>query len=274
MSEEPLNVKVLDSMKKTGAFMKLYSFFLLKIDEEAQNQDIPVMKPYRKFKNTKADQIAADLVMQFLNSKKYTNTIESIKLESKNSEIFESSSSSLHEKELSIAKSSHPIQSLVKEWMKNVTDPFYENRDRLAAEIQRRYSRLDDNDEVVKSPLPNYSVPPPLKPVKGESPKEEKPKSKKSSKKSPESVKLPPPLVPSNQKKKASKPKPKEPSIDETYSVTGTTTESVEPWNPMMGIGKNSRQGGNLQLPKPQVSLFTYKQKKAQSNSYDYSESD
>ncbi|EAY22019.1 hypothetical protein TVAG_456540 [Trichomonas vaginalis G3] len=268
MSDEQLNNRVLETMKKNGTFMKLYSFFLAKIDEEAQKQDIDVMKPYRQFKKTKPNQIAADFVIEFLTNKKYNNTLDAIAIESKKSEIFEVSNYTPHDKELQIPKSSHPIQALEKEWMKNVTDPFYENRDRLSAQIQKLYSHLDEGTEATKSPLPKYSIPPPLKPVYGESPKEEKSKNTKAKKESPkQSAKLPPPLVPSKPKKKTSKAKPKPPSDDETYSVTGTTTESIEPWNPLMGVPKRAPPKGNLNLPKPKGGVFQYQGSKNSVNS-------
>ena len=241
MEGDDINPVVLDHMKKNGAFLKLYSLFLAKISQEGQNSDILVLQPYKKVRREDPYKIAAELVIKYLNFHKFTNTVTSVKAEFKNSDIYSNPDPSL-EDQLKLPKGASPIKAMLKIWMKDISTPFYNNRDRLSDTIRERYQRLSITDDSSKSQSKKKETspqkpqigrdPPPLKPI-GSHQQDDVEKAPKQVKK------LPPP--------------PKE--IEPTYSYESQDTESIEPWQPPMGMRKPQPQGKALQLPKPKQSF-------------------
>ena len=235
MEGEDINPVVLDNMKKNGAFLKLYSLFLAKISQEGQNTNILVLQPYKKVRREDPYKIAADIVMKYLNSHKFTNTITSVKAEFKNSDIYTNPESNL-EDQLKLPKSPAPIKAMLKIWKKDISTPFYNNRDKLSDIIRDRYQRLSVTDNSSK----NQNKKKETSPTKPQASKNSSSPKQVDTEKTPKQVKkLPPP--------------PKE--IEPSYSYESQDTESIEPWQPPMGMQRPQMQGKQLQLPKPKQSF-------------------
>ena len=247
MEGEDINPVVLKEMQKNGSFLKLYSLFLSKISEEGQDTDILVLHPYKKVKFETEYLIAAEIVMKYLKDKDFTNTISSVLAESQHSEVYTKPDAKIEEK-LKLPQSPSPIQSLLAEWKPNISDIFYENRDRLYEQIQSRYDRLSIPDETPSKSKEKTSkakdVPPQL-PRNDELP--------------PPPLKVPKAKDPPPLKAKKS-PKIKRPvqAISQTYSYN-SEDESIEPWAPPMGMSNRPMPGKQFQLPKPKLGGFQFK---------------
>lgn len=251
MEGEDINPVVLKEMQKNGSFLKLYSLFLAKISEEGQDTDILVLHPYKKVKFETEYLIAAEIVMKYLKDKDFTNTISSVLAESQHSEVYTKPDAKIEEK-LKLPQtnsSTSTIQSLLSEWKPNISDIFYENRDRLYEQIQSRYDRLNIPDETPSKSKEKTSkakdLPPPL-PKNDELPPPPPLKAQK--------AKDPPPL----KAKKQSKVKPPTQDTTQSYSYN-SEDESIEPWAPPMGASNKQIAGKQFQLPKPKLGGFQFK---------------
>ena len=138
--------QVLRKMRENGVFNKLDAMFLSKVSEEGQHSNVSALKPYKRIPKTQPYVIAAHLVMEFLLSFEFNYTVETVNKESNSSEEFDFDSNSDVTKPLHIRPTDAPIQVLVSEWLKDVSTPFYSNRERLGQAISRRYKNLEKEE--------------------------------------------------------------------------------------------------------------------------------
>lgn len=155
--------QVTNEMIKNGAMNKLNSLFISQVAIEGQKSQIGFLKPYKKFKNDKSSIIAAELVMHYLISFEFINTIKCINAESSNSQLYDFDSRSTRFDALKVPISDAPIKSLLFEWLKDVSTPFYDNRDRLSEGIMARYSELfkSSSHSSLYSKTEKKDLPPP-----------------------------------------------------------------------------------------------------------------
>ncbi|EAY18916.1 hypothetical protein TVAG_146590 [Trichomonas vaginalis G3] len=137
-----MDEKIANAMIQNGSMNKLNSLYISEVAIEGQKSSIGFLKPYKFFKKDKVNKIAAELVMHYLISFEFTNTARCISSESSNSEIFDFDSRATSFSELRLPQTDAPIKSLMAEWLKDVSTPFYDNRDRLSEGIMKRYSEL------------------------------------------------------------------------------------------------------------------------------------
>ena len=238
MEGDDINPVVLEQMKKNGAFLKLYSLFLAKISQEGQNSDILVLQPYKKVKLQEPYELAAAIVVKYLNNHKFTNTLTSVKAEFRNADVYSNPNPQLEDK-LRLPKNNSPIKTMIKIWSQDISTPFYNNRDRLSDIIREKYQRLSITDNSTKTPK-TKKEPSPSKVTKGRDPPPIKPINPK-------------PQIDESKPPKQSKKLPLPPKeIEQSYTTYDSQdTESIEPWQPSIGMQRAPQMNKGLQLPKP-----------------------
>lgn len=149
---------VLEKMKQNGVNCRLQAIYVTELAQAIQESDIESMKKIKPLNEEKKYLIANSIIINFLNSRKFDQTLESISIESKD---FKEKSIKSPEKELKLQANGKLIKQLINSNTKTQKD---QSHTELRKQLTNRLQQINDEDE---------------KPEKKEEPLKETPKEQK-----------------------------------------------------------------------------------------------
>lgn len=144
-----MDIEVMKIMRETGEFDHINAHFLSDVAGAIQGSDLESLKPYRKLRDSVDDQIAAEIVLNYLKKHNMQFTLKCIAAET-NGELAATPKKAQEELDLD---DDNQLRDLLSRWIdEENADIVDQNKEYLYAEIESRLKELKTVKPPKRSP--------------------------------------------------------------------------------------------------------------------------